>query len=396
MSQNLFRGRGVSGWFLLLVVVATVSSAIGALAEESVPAVPPAPVASPGALSPPSPGPDGRPAVPTVGGQPAVPVAPIAPPAPAATEPPITEAAAPAEPDVPPAVRAQGDVSPAAHIRAALGRKVHGEFVEAPLTDVLDYAADVIGVSMVRDQRAIEALGVDVAQPVSLTVKDVPARSLLSLVLEPLGLQAVVHRDVLLVTSAERAETLRATRVYDVSDLVAERSPNAELGGARVATVPIAPARVRLDELADMITRSVEPDSWDQAGGAGVVVPLELHGAHVLVVRQTQSVHDELESLLAEMRRLVARHGMVPVGAPPGAAEGPAEPSLPGPTLQPRQSPPSAPAPLGSEQPVPVPPVPPPPVPAPPAPSPVSSGVVPQPVPYASAMGSKPIASIIR
>lgn len=382
MFRNPLR-TGVSGSIVPLLVAWAVCSPVGLPAQQWPADVPPVPAAGPPAGASTSPGLEWRPAAPAAPEAPLVPVvplAPAAPPAPALSAP-TAQPAPPSPIDAPSAAPDRTDLSPSARIRAALDRRINGEFVEAPLTDALDYVADQIGVSVVLDRRAIEALGVDLGGTVSLSVKDVSARSMLALVLEPQGLTAVVHRETLLVTSSERAATMQETRVCDVSDLVGRPPASAAMGAGPPDGASIAAPRVRLDELADMIVRCVEPDSWEQAGGSGAIVPIELDGTQVLVIRQTQSAHDQVESLLAELRRAAARRETIQPGAapsgPPPAAQGPAEPSLPGPPLQPRQSPglapvPPPPAPLAPEPPVPSPPAPQPPVPAPPAPEPAA------------------------
>jgi hypothetical protein len=54
------------------------------------------------------------------------------------------------------------------------------------------------------------------------------------------------------------------------------------------------------DSLIDTITTIVYPASWDDVGGPGAVSPLH----RMLVVSQTDLVHDEISALLAEIRRV--------------------------------------------------------------------------------------------
>lgn len=56
------------------------------------------------------------------------------------------------------------------------------------------------------------------------------------------------------------------------------------------------------DSLIELITDTVDPESWQQVGGAGTISPYETN--HVLVVRQTQEVHEEIRDLLEQLRRL--------------------------------------------------------------------------------------------
>ncbi|MBI1248053.1 general secretion pathway protein GspD [bacterium] len=56
------------------------------------------------------------------------------------------------------------------------------------------------------------------------------------------------------------------------------------------------------DQLMELITTTVEPDSWDELGGPGTIAPFSTNLS--LVVSQTQEVHDRLADLLAQLRRL--------------------------------------------------------------------------------------------
>lgn len=56
------------------------------------------------------------------------------------------------------------------------------------------------------------------------------------------------------------------------------------------------------DSLIELITTTVDPDSWDDVGGGGSIN--EYSTNHVLVIRQTQEVHEEIRDLLEQLRRL--------------------------------------------------------------------------------------------
>lgn len=58
-----------------------------------------------------------------------------------------------------------------------------------------------------------------------------------------------------------------------------------------------------VDKLIALITKSVLPDSWDEAGGSGCLA--EVYGT--LAVSQSQEAHLKIESLLNTLRRQVHR-----------------------------------------------------------------------------------------
>ncbi|GAA4440871.1 hypothetical protein [Bremerella cremea] len=56
------------------------------------------------------------------------------------------------------------------------------------------------------------------------------------------------------------------------------------------------------DQLIELITTTVEPESWEELGGPGSIAPFSTNLS--LVVSQTQEVHDRLADLLTQLRRL--------------------------------------------------------------------------------------------
>jgi general secretion pathway protein D len=56
------------------------------------------------------------------------------------------------------------------------------------------------------------------------------------------------------------------------------------------------------DSLIELITTTIEPDTWDEVGGPGSIAPFETTLS--LVVSQTQDIHDQIVDLLEQLRRL--------------------------------------------------------------------------------------------
>ena len=56
------------------------------------------------------------------------------------------------------------------------------------------------------------------------------------------------------------------------------------------------------DSIKHLIISTIEPESWDEAGGPGSMTAFE--STLSLVIRQTQKVHDEIRDLLQQLRRL--------------------------------------------------------------------------------------------
>ena len=112
-------------------------------------------------------------------------------------------------------------------IEAALKSPTQLEFVDTPLTDVIDYLKDYHQIEIQLDKKAMEDAGVGTDTPVTKSLKGVSLRSALRLMLAELNLKYVIKDEVLLITTTEAAENMLTTRVYSVADLVIPiRTPN--------------------------------------------------------------------------------------------------------------------------------------------------------------------------
>jgi len=129
-----------------------------------------------------------------------------------------------------------------------------------------------------------ESIGVDT--PVTRRLQGVTLRSGLRLMLDPLELTYLVKDEVLLITTVKAASIERTVRIYPVGDLITPGSADKPGQG--------------LTPLVDIIRGTVEPKSWQHPGGADIE-PWALGQA--LVIRQTWAGHEEIELLLAGLRR---------------------------------------------------------------------------------------------
>ena len=78
------------------------------------------------------------------------------------------------------------------------------------------------------------------------------------------------------------------TRVYAVADLVVPK-------GSDPST-----AVADFDTLIDLITSTIEQDTWDTVGGPGAIEAFPANSS--LVISQTRDIHEEIENLLKQMR----------------------------------------------------------------------------------------------
>ena len=159
-----------------------------------------------------------------------------------------------------------------AKVRQALERTVDFEFEEVALQDVCSYLAEDCQINVLLNAHRLEDARIRVDTPINCKFRALPLRTALGLALEPLDLVAVPYREMLVITTIEHDEwRYYSTRIYDTRHLSGSDD------GA---------------ELADLCKTVVHPESWGY-GGPGDI------GSYrgLLVVRQSEDVHRDLESL---------------------------------------------------------------------------------------------------
>jgi hypothetical protein len=94
------------------------------------------------------------------------------------------------------------------------------EFVETPLSDVVEYLKDLHKIEIQLDTRALEDAGAGSDTPITKNLKGISLRSALRLMLGGLDLTYMIKDEVLLITTPEKASAEMVTKVYPVADLV--------------------------------------------------------------------------------------------------------------------------------------------------------------------------------
>lgn len=180
-----------------------------------------------------------------------------------------------------------------AAIEAALAAPISVDFSAVPLRQVVDALREKVGIEMVLDEIGLQEEGFKPDAPVTLHVSKVPARFVLKTILSRFHQHWKVDSGVMIITTD--MNVCIDLKVYDVADLVVCRDSKGRLWDD-------------YDTLVEMITYTVSPNGWDSRGGHGTVVGASLGTAKVLVVAQTDEVHEELGDLLAKVRALAAQH----------------------------------------------------------------------------------------
>ncbi len=250
-------------------------------------------------------------------------------------------------------------------IEQKLRHPVSVDFQEQPLGDVLNRMAALTGVNIHLDPRGLAEENVTSNTPVTISLKEeIMLKSALNLILEPLHLSYVIKDEVLKITSEQLRDGEVFTTTYNVADLVIPipnfvpssnmglqgaindayaalgygpnaggagfatmAGPNGTGGAAQInpqlmaqmsASTPgprnaagpmnVGPgglgggANADFDSLIELITATIQPNTWDEVGGPGSVREFATNLS--LVVSQTQDVHDEIVDLLEQLRRL--------------------------------------------------------------------------------------------
>ena len=181
-----------------------------------------------------------------------------------------------------------------AAIEKALASPTQMEFIETPLQDVIDFLKDYHHIEIQLDIKALKDADVEPGKPITLNVKGITLRSALRFMLREIGLTYLIQDEVLLITTPEEADGRMTTKVYPVADLVACRNSKGEL-------------RDDYDALIGVITGTIQPTTWDGAGGQGSIAGASLGTAKVLVVSQAQYVHEQIIELLEQIRAVAAK-----------------------------------------------------------------------------------------
>ncbi|MCA9032018.1 MAG: RNA polymerase sigma factor, partial [Planctomycetaceae bacterium] len=187
---------------------------------------------------------------------------------------------------VPPTVEvyAPGASNPnIARIHNALTEETNMEFPGNPLSDVIDYTALMHNIPILIDEAALAEEGIDTDVEVELVLQGVTLQSALEIILADVGgtkLDFVIENEVMKVTTRIAADEIYETRVYDVRAL--------ELDDPEV--------------LVHVLTNTTS-GAWVQAGtGEGAIS----YSKGSFIIRQTQRVHREIETLLNNMAKQAA------------------------------------------------------------------------------------------
>lgn len=168
----------------------------------------------------------------------------------------------------------------------ALDRTVSFDFQETPLIDGIDFLREYTGINIIVDKSGLDQQMISPETPLTLSMHEVRLADALALLLRPFKLRAVIHHQVLLITSRDEAMEMLQVRVFPVDDLV--------LSGDKSNDA------LQVEHLISLIQQTIHPESWESEDGMGRI---GFHlGSYSLVVNQHFAVHCELVKLLEQLR----------------------------------------------------------------------------------------------
>ena len=172
-------------------------------------------------------------------------------------------------------------------IRSALQQEISCSYLAKPLSQVVDELGRKLAINILLDTEALKAAGMQPDIPVSIRLQNVSAEAILNQLRSEVQLDWTIGDEALWITTSDKAGTELSARVYFVRDLV-------EVGSG--------PDRVEdYDSLIEVITSTISPETWSERGGQGSISCFRKRTA--LVICQSRQVHQQIERLLAALRK---------------------------------------------------------------------------------------------
>ena len=182
---------------------------------------------------------------------------------------------------------------PDLRIERALAQNANLQFHKVELGKVVAELKRQYQIQIMLDKSALEEFDLGPDTVVNFTIKDVSLRSALRLLLRELELTFIVRDEVLLITTNEADHDPKIV-VYDVADLVTYRDEKNQIW-------------TDYDPLISILINTIDPDSWQELGGEGAIAGHDIGKAHVIVIKNTEKVHETVAKVLDAIR-IVAAH----------------------------------------------------------------------------------------
>ena len=175
-------------------------------------------------------------------------------------------------------------------IKSKLDTKISIDVADQPLSEWVTVLSDKYHIPIMFDTNALKDATIDPSTTsVGAIVKDISLRSAFKLVLSQYYLTYGITDEVLLITTQDKANACLTPSIYDIRDLVSDAKH--------------VPDQNAVTQLTAVITTTLAAPTWNSSGGPATIQPFTNNGICVLVISQTQDVHEQIEQLLANLRK---------------------------------------------------------------------------------------------
>lgn len=187
------------------------------------------------------------------------------------------------------------------------------DFVETSLREVVDFLRSTTGINIIIDPEVYKEFPEEEALKVDLTVNNLRLESILNLMLSVKGLAYRISNGVLVISTKKRITEKPKLKLYNVRDLTGKLNdfPSLEMSltssrddtstGAQLKTQEAQETRpattITEEQLTDLIKNNIGKGTWDTATRS-----IDTRYG-TLIIRQTDSVHKQIESLLNDLRK---------------------------------------------------------------------------------------------
>lgn len=173
------------------------------------------------------------------------------------------------------------DNEAANNIAEQLQQIVSLNFVDAPLSDVLDEISQENELPIIVDTRGMEEVGMSIDTPVSIAVNHIKLQNALQIFLSDLDLVFTIQGESLVITTPEVEDGKLLHRIYWL-----------ESTGVAVGDY---------DTIMSLITSTISPDAWEELGGSSTMAQLS-SSRPALLISTTYGVHHSIEKLFQTLR----------------------------------------------------------------------------------------------
>ncbi|HEY2146417.1 MAG TPA: hypothetical protein VGH32_00675, partial [Pirellulales bacterium] len=178
-------------------------------------------------------------------------------------------------------------------VERALEKQVSIKLKNTPLKEAAGYLADIAGVNVLLDSKALANAGVPENRTITFALADVRFGAALRMMLHEQDLDyTILDEEAISITTRDEAKQHVIERAYYVKDLVTPGDAANEFSEAG--------KDVDSESLKDLITTCVHPESWGTSGDGVSYV------SGCLVVENNLEVQNEVRALLAALQQINA------------------------------------------------------------------------------------------